>query len=129
MRPIVLDRLLLAEMVLAILPAEEPVDDLGDLEAKRVTKLLHRDHLLRQEDVTEPLHRVTLDLERGLEPFRRNPPRFHKHGAQPILEVLLSRVSRNDASIEERDGDLLPFVCQREDTCLLLDTDQLEDVG
>ena len=101
MLSVVVDRLLLAEVVLPVPPAEEVMDDLSDLKRESLAQLLGRDHLLVDQDLPEPLQLRLL----GLEGFGELPvgdlAALDQDRAEPVLEGPVVRVRRYDAAREE----------------------------
>src|SRR6185369_15945685 len=81
------------------------------------------------EDRAEFLQIASLLAQRLLELRLAQPPRLHQDRSEPILEPPDGRVGRHHLPLDERDGGGLLAALEGENAALLLDADQLEDVG
>src|SRR6266849_1793702 len=126
---VVLDGRFLRKVVFAVLPAEEPVDDLQNLELQRLLQRIVRDDLVVREDEPESLQRLLLDFERARQLVLGQHSALHQDVAQARFQAVTSGVGTNDFAVQERHGHGVIFAAQRENAGLSLQADQLEDVG
>src|SRR3990172_10776589 len=116
------------EVIVAILPTEDPKDDLLHLFGEGFLQVPRRDVALIGQDVSQPLHGHFLPGQSLFEISFLQLALTHQDVSQEVVQPPYRGVRMHDLAALEHDDDGLSIVFQCQQAGLALHADQLKDV-